>query len=149
MNYPQRFSDAIDKLYHAFQSNKLIPECACQCAVGTILDRKDYWKHFSHDHGTIQLNYIGTVHQKVGRRYNGYTPLELLRIEAAFLKGCGYKVPLNHKNNRPQVNINNDALFCGLTAVVQELCNIERLPNVMDCKVLFAYEKNVTSPAHA
>ena len=64
--------------------------CCKHCAVGNILDNMDIWKHLSNYHGSLELNYVGKVHQTLGRKFNGYSPLELLQIEATFLKACGY-----------------------------------------------------------
>lgn len=95
-----RLVNAIQKLYIAFHNNELNPECCKKWAVGNILDKKDSWKHFSDDHGSTELNYLGKVHQTLGSKFNGYTPLELLKIEAIFLRGCNYQLPLHHKNKK-------------------------------------------------
>ena len=76
MNIPKRLDQAISKLYQAFHNSTLHPECCQQCAVGNILDRKDFWKHLSDDHGSLKLNYLGQVHESLGRRFNGYKPSE-------------------------------------------------------------------------
>ena len=100
MNTSLRFDNAIRKLYTAFHNDTLHPECCKQCAVGNILDRTDAWKHFSDVHGSTELNYVGIVNQKFGRRFKGYTPLELLEIESVFLIACGFQVPLDYKNKK-------------------------------------------------
>ncbi|HMQ45502.1 MAG TPA: Na(+)-translocating NADH-quinone reductase subunit F, partial [Mariniflexile sp.] len=97
-----RFEAALKKLYIAFHNNTLHPECCMQCAVGNILDNTDNWKHLSDQHGSLTLNYLGNVHQMLGRKFNGYSPLELLKIEATFLNACGYKLPMHHKNKKPK-----------------------------------------------
>ena len=81
MKTPKRLEEAIIKLYKAFHNNTLDPEDCSACAVGNILDNYDSWKHLSNEHGSLQLNYIGTVHQKLERKFNGYSPSELLNIE--------------------------------------------------------------------
>ena len=135
-----RFDKAIKKLYLALHNGYLNPECCKQCAVGNILDNKDFWKHLSDDHGSLQLNYTGRVHQNLGRRFNGYAPLELMQIEAEFLKGCGYQLPFHHKNKRPKNPTNKDILFNGLCAVVEILCQFDNIKNVMDYSKLFNYD---------
>lgn len=137
MKTPIRLEQALKKLYVAFHNNALHPECCKQCAVGNILDNKDSWKHLSDHHGAIKLNYVGTVHQNLGRKFNGYTPLELLQIEATFLKACGYKLPLHYNNNKPQNPTNKDGLFNGLSEVVKLLCNMDNVSNIMDYTKLF------------
>ncbi len=122
-----RFNNAITKLYTAFQNDSLIPECSCQCAVGTILDGKDYWKHFSDDHGSYKLNYVGLVNEKFGKRFNGYSPNELLQIEVAFLRGCGYQLPYHYKHDKPK-KLSKDILFDGLSEALTVLCKLDNIP---------------------
>lgn len=126
-----RFEGAVQKLYTAFYNNTLNPQCCKQCAVGNILDHTDGWKHLSDQHGSLELNYVGLVHQRLGKKFNGYTPEELLLIEATFLEACGFKVPLFYKNEKPNTT-ENDSLFEGLCAVVELLCKLDRIPNIMD-----------------
>jgi hypothetical protein len=148
MKTTSRFEKAIKKLYTAFNNNTLNPECCKQCAVGNILDNTNTWRYFSDDHGSLNLNYVGLVNQKFGKRFNGYTPLEILAIEAAFLKGCGYSLPLHHKNNKPKNPLNQTILFNGLCAVIEYLCKLDNIPNILDYKQLFTttkkYNKTVT-----
>lgn len=137
MKTSTRFDNAIKKLYTAFNENLLNPECCKQCAVGNILDQKDAWKYLSDDHGSLKLNYLGLVHQNLGRTFNGYSPLELLKIEAAFLKGCGYELPLHHKNKRPHDPTNKDTLFNGLNEAIKVLCIFDNIEDVMNYSNLF------------
>ena len=102
MQTPIRLEQAIIKLYKAFHNNTLDPENCAACAVGNILDNHDSWKHLSNEHGSLQLNYIGTVHQKLGRRFNGYSPQEILQVEKVFLEACGFRTPLCHYNKKPE-----------------------------------------------
>tara|TARA_R110001632_G_scaffold18408_5_gene57056 strand:- start:45 stop:506 length:462 start_codon:yes stop_codon:yes gene_type:complete len=142
MKTPLRLEQALIKLYTAFHNNTLDPEDCTACAVGNILDNHESWKHLSNEHGSIQLNYIGTVHQRLGRKFNGYTPQELLEIEKVFLETCGFKTPLCHYNPKPQNPRNKERLFNGLCAVVSFLCKLDNIPNVMDYSKLFEYENN-------
>jgi hypothetical protein len=137
-----RLDLAIKKLYNAFHNNELHPECCRQCAVGNILDNKDNWKHLSDHHGAMELNYIGNVHQTLGRKFNGYTPLELLQIEATFLKACGYQLPLHHKNTKPRNPTDKGVLFKGLCEVITFLCKLDGVSNVMDYSKLFKIDND-------
>lgn len=137
MNTSFRLDSAIKKLYNAFHNNELHPECCMQCAVGNILDNKDSWKHLSDHHGALELNYVGKVHQTLGRKFNGYTPFELLQIEATFLKACGYQLPLHHKNKKPKNPTDKDVLFNGLFAVITYMCQLDGVSNVMDYTQIF------------
>lgn len=136
-----RFDNAINKLYKAFHDDYLNPECCKQCAVGNILDNKDFWKHLSDDHGSLELNYLGQLHHNLGRRFNGYNPLELLQIERAFLKGCGYQLPFHHQHIKPKNPTDKSVLFNGLCAVVETLCQLDGIDNVLDYSAVFNYQK--------
>jgi hypothetical protein len=131
---------AIKKLYTAFHSDQLNPNCCCKCAVGNICDNKDYWKHFTELHGSVVLNYVGKVNEVFGKKFNGYSPLELLQIEAEFLKGCGYLLPIDRRGKNAEIVLTNEILFQGLSSVVTFLCVLDRIPDVMDCSQLFNYE---------
>jgi len=137
MKTTKRFENAINKLYIAFNENTLNPECCKHCAVGNILDQKDAWKHLSDDHGSLKLNYLGLIHQNLGRTFNGYSPLELLKIEAAFLKGCGYQLPLYHKHKKPENSTHKDILFNGLNEAIKVLCVFDNIKNIMDYSNVF------------
>lgn len=140
MKTTKRLDEALNKLYAAFHKNNLNAECCNYCAVGNICDNTDSWKHLSDSHGSLQLNYLGQVHQSLGRKFHGYTPLELLKIEAEFLKGCGYKLPLNHKNPKPKDPTSKETLFKGLCAAIEYLCFLDNVPNVMDYYSIFEQE---------
>ncbi|MDO5971616.1 Na(+)-translocating NADH-quinone reductase subunit F [Flavivirga aquimarina] len=142
MNTSKRLEQALKKLYTAFHHNKLNPECCKQCAVGNILDNTDNWKYLSDSHGALELNYIGKVHQALGRKFNGYTPLELLKIERVFLNACNYKLPLHYKNEKPKNPTDKDVLFNGLNEVVKFLCYLDNISNVMDYTKLFEFEND-------
>jgi len=146
MKTPKRLEEAVIKLYKAFHNNTLDPEDCAACAVGNILDNHDSWKHLSNDHGSLQLNYIGSVHQKLGRTFNGYSPQELLKVEKIFLEACGFKTPLCHYNQRPLNPRNKEILFNGLSAVISYLCKLDKVPNVMNYSRLFEHENN--KPIH-
>lgn len=137
MKTSYRLEQAITKLYTAFHSNALHPECCQQCAVGNILDNSDTWKHLSDQHGSSQLNYVGLVHQNLGRKFNGYSPQELLTIEAIFLKACGYDLPLQQHGKKPRNPQHKHILFEGLCATVTYLCALDGVDNVLDCSKIF------------
>ena len=140
MKITQRFEAAVQKLYSAFHDDTLNPECCTQCAVGSILGGSDAWKHFSDHHGSFQLNYIGNVHELMGRRFYGYLPSELLQIENAFLQGCGYQLPLHHAHFKPANPKDKEQLFDGLCATYAVLCKLDSIENTMDVSALFYAE---------
>jgi hypothetical protein len=139
MNTSNRFDAAIKKLYRAFHNDTLNPEDCKQCAVGNILDHNDSWKHLTDLHGSVKLNFVGLVHQNLGRRFNGYSPLELLQIESSFLKGCGYRLGKTYCY-KPEYFKDKDVLFNGLSEVVSTLCKLDQIDDIMDCSYLFNYQ---------
>ena len=144
MHISKRLEKAISKLYVAFHENTLHPECCKSCAVGNILDNTDSWKHLSDYHGSIQLNYVGNVLQGIGRTFGGYTPQELLQIEAVFLTACGYSLPLHHRGIKPANPRDKDLLFNGLSGVIAYLCKLDGIKNVMDYSKLFEFNDDHT-----
>lgn len=147
MKITKRLEQALTKLYNAYHNNNLNPEDCTACAVGNILDNHESWKHLSDEHGSLKLNYIGRVHQNLGRKFNGYTPIELLQIEQVFLNACGFKTPLCHYNPKPTNPTSKDILFNGLSAVVDLLCQLDSINNVMDYSKIFE-QKNGKSIYH-
>lgn len=146
MQMSNRFEIAVSKLYNAFHDGSLHPECAQNCAVGNICDNKDSWKHFSDVHGSTQLNYVGLVNQNFGKRFNGYTPIELLKIEAAFLKGCGYSLPYRHNGERPQNPKDPNIQFKGLCEAITQMCKLDGMADIMNIAELLDYEISLNSP---
>jgi hypothetical protein len=131
---------AIQKLYTAFHSGHLNPDCSVQCAVGNICDSRDFWKHFTDLHGSVKLNYVGKVNEVFGKKFNGYSPIELLKIEAQFLSGCGYSIPIDRRGKNAEVIVTKEILFQGLSKVISFLCFLDRVPDIMDCSQLFDFQ---------
>lgn len=138
-----RLEQALIKLYSAFHNQTLNPECCTACAVGNILDGKDAWKHMTDAHGSLQLNYVGRINEAFDKRFNGYLPSELLRIEAVFLEACGFELPLSRKAKKPYDPVDPEVLFHGLSAVIAHLCELDNVPNVMAYTEVF--EKSLLS----
>ncbi len=149
MKISNRLEHATKKLYDAFQNDTLHPECSKQCAVGNICNNTDSWKHFSDRHGSTKLNYVGLVNQNFGKTFYGYTPLELLKIEALFLKACGYSIPLDYRGIRPQNPTEKNILFNGLSEVIAFLCKLDNVNNVMDYSKLFEFKNQESSDESA
>ena len=132
MQLPYRLEKALNKLYTAFYNEQLDPENCCHCAVGNICDNIDAWKHFTDIHGSIKLNYLGRLHETLGKRINGYSPLELLSIEAVFLKACGYSLTSKNRLLKPAKIIDREMKFRGLCAAIDYLCALDNVENVME-----------------
>ncbi len=140
MKTSNRFDRAIEKLYEAFHANTLNPEYCNQCAVGNICDNTDTWKYLTEAHGSCRLSYLGHLNEGFGRRIYGFLPSELLGIETAFLKGCGYSLPINLGSKKPKNRFSKETLFAGLCGAVAYLCELEGIENVMDCTQLFDFK---------
>jgi uncharacterized protein CbrC (UPF0167 family) len=132
MDLPSRLEQALTKLYTAFYNDQLDPENCCYCAVGNICDNVDAWKHLTDIHGSVKLNYLGRLNETLGKRINGYTPSELLSIEAVFLKSCGYTLTSRNRLLKPAPIIDKEMMFKGLCAAVDYLCRLDGVENVMD-----------------
>ena len=126
-----RLEQAILKLYTAFYDQTLIPESCTHCAVGNICNNTQAWANFTDIHGSTRLNYVGMVHERIERKHYGYSPLELLQIEAVFLKACGYSLPLKGKYTQPAA-LTDDLLFTALEKTIAFLCALDHIPNVFD-----------------
>ena len=132
MNLPVRLEQALSKMYSAFYQDRLDPEDCKYCAVGNICDNRDFWKHFTDLHGSDQLNYLGRLNEEFGKRFNGYSPKELLKTEAVFLRGCGYTFSKGRRLLKPAEKIDRDMMFSGLNAAVDYLCALDGVDNVME-----------------
>lgn len=132
MQLPYRLEMALEKLYKAFYNDELDPENCCHCAVGNICDNVDAWKHLTDIHGSVQLNYLGRLHETLGKRINGYSPLELLSIEAVFLQACGYSLTSRNRLLKPAKIIDREMMFRGLCAAIDYLCALDNVENVME-----------------
>lgn len=131
MKLPIRLENAITKLYTAFHSGLLQATNCTMCAVGNICDNSMGWSwNFGHDTKTNN-NILELIkeYNNGGREtffQNGYSGLELHTIEKIFLESLiGSDVTI--KENQ----------FKGLCAVVEYLCELDNIPNVMDYTKLF------------
>lgn len=146
MKSSPRFDNAIQKLYTAFHNNSLDPECCKACAVGNILDNTDSWKHLTEAHGSTRLSYVGQVNEAFNKRFKGYKPSELLQIEAAFLRGCNYQLPLKRNSFRPEDRKSKETLFEGLCEAITVLCKLENIENIMDYQNLLKSDNATLIP---
>jgi len=149
MQTNKRLENALLKLYTAFHGDTLNPTCCKQCAVGNMVDQTDAWKNFSDRHGSTQLNYVGLVHERIGRRINGYLPSELLKIEKTFLEACGFETPLLKSSRRPKNPTNKDLLYNGLSKTIKFLYTLDGKNSPMDFNILLDYVPSSKNDMHA
>lgn len=135
-NLPIRLENAITKLYAAFHNGELQASNCTMCAVGNICDNSMEWANkFGHGMDTemnvlVQITSYNYGYRKLYSK-NGYSGLELHTIEKLFLESMiGLDITLK------------ETQFKGLCAVVEYLCELDNIPNVMDYTKLFETENN-------
>lgn len=146
MKTTERFENAVTKLYKAFHENKLDAMSCSACAVGNICDNQREWIDVRATGVLGQLEDGYTTSTKaLGLIYKtGYSPNEIVTIEAIFLNNTlgypkdGYTYGFGEQTKENQ--------FKGLCAVVEYLCELDGIPNVMDYSKLFETEND--QPVH-
>lgn len=140
MKTTERFEKAVSKLYTAFHKGELDAMDCSACAVGNIVGHSD-WDGWAFNR--IGARFIGLEEPKVfSFRYptdSDYTSEELKIIEYVFLKEWDNAKSANGKDKEIQ--------FKGLCAVVEYLCELDNIPNVMDYSSLFEYDKETNKAA--
>lgn len=138
MKLPIRLENAITKLYNAFHNGTLNAFDCKACAVGNICDNTDEWAEHTGNAVTLDThNNVRTVYAEPNTRikyfYNGYNQDELYEIESRFLN---IWIGQQHLDN------NKNIQFKGVCAVVEYLCKLDNIPNVMDYTKLFETEND-------
>ena len=132
MKTTERFDNAVSKLYKAYHNNRLNAFDCKACAVGNILNNDMSW-----DNGYIGARQFNESHLQL----SGYSQIELNTVELKFMRGTNttfQDAKFRHKLNEP----NKETQFKGLCAVVEYLCELDNIPNVMDYTKLFESENN-------
>jgi hypothetical protein len=143
MKTTKRFEDAVTKLYTAFHKGELDAMDCKHCAVGNMCDNNSNW---------INLEKFGFgVESRICNQFNnstGYSKKELATIEYMFIYGGSslkfdntiskYEVSEGYKTKQEQKELQ----FKGLCAVVEYLCELDNIPNVMEFTSLFDTENN-------
>lgn len=129
---PKRFTDAVSKLYNAFHENKLDQYYCTACAVGNICDGNDSWAHLIgvgavFTHGKKSSFFENLVHNEHTLK-TGYSLFELSTIESVFMTAAF----TNRKEHQ----------FKGLCAVIEYLCELDNIQNIMDFTSLFETEND-------
>lgn len=137
MKTTKRFDEAVTKLYNAFHENRLIGMDCKACAVGNICNNSDEWNNITYK---FLLNY--NLEDNLNILGFGYSAYELITIEMIFL--FGYKEYKGRKkySNHDNTIIDKEQQFKGLCAVVEYLCELDNIPNVMDYTKLFETEND-------
>jgi len=133
MKTTKRFERAVSKLYNAFHNGTLDAGDCKHCAVGNILGH-DKWTCSS---PSSYLWENSNPKDEVFSFFDGsennseYSSEELKMIEYWFIIGHE-EYELDDKNCQ----------FKGLCAVIEYLCELDNIPNIMDYTSLFETENN-------
>lgn len=131
MKHSERFTNAVTKLYNAFHQGELEQLDCTKCAVGSIVGN-DKWSNFR----TLDCNYMTIISSpRIGKeniKFEGYSVEELCLVEERFMNSYEDET--------------KEEQFKGLCAVIEYLCELEGIPNVMDYQSLFETENN--QPKH-
>ena len=145
MKLPIRLENAITKLYTAFHDGTFNVWSCQACAVGNICGSDD-WKHILSPLNRPNNFRLSVFPNRKESDFNeitmtesmiksGYTAFELSKIEKVFID--------NHNllaSDDSECNIRKTCQYNGLCAVVEYLCELDNIPNVMDYTKLFETE---------
>ena len=144
MKTTKRFDNAVRKLYTAFHKGELDVYDCNHCAVGNICDNKDEWK-FIRNKG-YDIGHIAPLINK--KTLNviepfGYSPQELIIIELLFMRGTRKDREMRIFTHNDDIKERKEIQFQGLCAVIEYLCELDNIPNVMDYTSLFEYKDKI------
>lgn len=141
MKTTERFERAVTKLYTAFHNGALNAMSCSKCAVGNICDGNKDWsdvvgcgnsidqvdhRHLKSVMDLYKNNFKSDFNKGLLTiKKTGYSPFEIAKIEALFLE---------------EHDASKDGEYKGLCAVVEYLCELDGIPNVMDYSSLFEYD---------
>ena len=126
MKTTERFDNAVTKLYNAFHNGELEMEDCKKCAVGNIVGHGN-WTCGSPSAYILDKKPIRDMF--IRQNESGYSKENLAKVEWLFIMAH------NDWNDTDK-----KAQFKGLCAVVEYLCELDGIPNVMDYKSLFEYD---------
>lgn len=132
-----RFNNAVTKLYNAFHNGELISMDCAKCAVGSIVGGSGWstltWRFI--DFPQHDLEDIPNILK------TGYSAKELREVERIFM--FGYSTQKTYGSGVYRTKETKEDQFIGLCHVVEYLCELEGIPNVMDYTKLFETENDV------
>lgn len=128
MKLPIRLENAIKKLYTAFHNGELDSFDCQHCAVGSICGNGSW----SNARFTVKSiwDYNDSLAKKA-IKHTGYNLSHLEVVEKMFVK----LVPF-------ELKFDKETQFKGLCAIVEYLCELDNIPNVMDYTKLFETEND-------
>lgn len=135
METTKRFDEAVTKLYNAFHKNRLNAYNCSACAVGNICNNDGGW--------TSDTLFMERNFDKKYEDISNYSSKELNIIEHLFVFGVKsekYNSKIPHL--RDLFILKKEAEFKGLCAVVEYLCELDDITNVMDYTKLLETEND-------
>jgi hypothetical protein len=139
--HSERFTNAVTKLYNDFHKGKLNAFDCEACAVGSICDNSSSWANYywmtDTSGGVLRQTFFEDKTEKV--LHTNYSVEELSNLELIFLNS--FELSSKDRNGKDK-----EQQFKGLCAVVEYLCELEGIPNIMDYTSLFETENN--EPKH-
>lgn len=140
MEIPIRLENAITKLYTAFHEDELDAYSCTACAVGNICNNSSDWSmDLMHNEFRLVINTsleefdFSVLIPSESVVQSGYSLFQLSKIEKIFLD-------IHRGLDMYNVSEKREAEFKGLCAVVEYLCELDNIPNVMDYTKLFETE---------
>jgi len=130
MTHPKRFTDAVTKLYNAFHDGTLEYGDCQKCAVGNIVGHGEWYFNCPSD--LFKGKEIKEDQFEISLNESGYSVKELATVEKKFIMAFS-------ENNDSE---NRLTQFNGLCAVVEYLCELDNIPNIMDYTSLFETEND-------
>ena len=137
MKTTERFDNAVSKLYTAYHVGVLNKMDCGKCAVGNMCDGNEKWVYDIDDFRIIdKYTDLSELQDRKNYFNTGYSALEIAEIENIFMFGKNLQ---ETKVYFDQAEFDN---FKGLCAVLEYLCELDNIPNVMDYTRLFESENN-------
>jgi len=134
MKTTKRLENAITKLYNAFHNGTLNAFDCSACAVGNLVGDAYWTGHIVvSTNNPIEITLWGGLFEDYHLEESGYTKGNLMKIEFKFLTAW--------KENCSNDSTNKDIQFQGLCSVVEYLCELDNIPNVMDYTSLFEFNE--------
>ena len=140
----ERFEKAVTKLYKAFHEGNLTYADCSKCAVGNIVGSGGWFgglvNNLRHgepiNYGRAELFYPGVTSLI---KQAGYSLHNLLVVENLF--AWGIRDFNNETSKWHAIDNTKETQFKGLCAVVEYLCELDNILNIMDYSSLFEYDE--------
>lgn len=138
MKTTERFDKAVTKLYNAFHNNSLNAMDCAMCAVGNMCDNNPDWAFTYKTNTGYSAKEIKNIEQLFMHGYNINTEKHIQLEKSFSFSGTGF----GWDAKDVKCTTNKHLVFIALCAVVEYLCELDNIPNVMDYTKLFETEND-------